>query len=82
MAAPEKDQWLTMVRPLLSCIRASAFWVKHYSKEIADKVEMLPYRPSFETEAQSEIDEAVKAVDKAKEALLAARVAYVQKKVG
>jgi hypothetical protein len=77
----EKDQWLTIVRPVLGSIRSHADWVTYHAANIARQVEMLPYKPDFETEAEAKIDDAIEQLTNAVEVLMEAQRAYRSKPV-
>ncbi len=78
----EKDQWLSIVRPLLGGIRNSATWIRYYAREIVDKVRLLPYAPSFETMAKEDLDAAIKEAEGAIALMKEARDEYGRRPVG
>lgn len=75
----EKDQWLTVVRPLLAGIRYDAHWIRHYCDGIREKVRRLPNKPSFKTEAEAEIDKAARLLMDAIDALYQAQEEFRSK---
>lgn len=53
------ERWDKEVGPKLAGVNFDARWIKFYAEKIEDRIKSLPCRPSFETNAEASIREAI-----------------------
>lgn len=54
------DEWDRYIKPELEGLTADARWLQHYAKSSLVRLKNLPFRPLWETNAEAELDEALR----------------------